>query len=167
MIITVIVTVSQFLSRNKTLQSMSRTDRQVIALAHTLELEHEGSKNLRDNKVSKAMSVVGGKSGNPQVKKSKTGRIHTQASPMKDTGIRIAKLKKVIAFHFDDFMTLSQQQCTSQHSETLTISLSLFFSHHILSVHSLCAYHQCISLHSLNGINRSTAYRLTHYVYTH
>lgn len=142
--------VSQFLSRNRSLKSMSRTDRQLIALAHTLELEHEGSKNLRDNKVSKSMSVVGGHS--KPVKKSKTGRIHTVATRMVDTGVRLAKLKKVIAFHFDDFMTLSLQQYGEKYGRPST-------QHHSLPSNSPMTKHEDLkseSEHRLNGKRRPT-----------
>jgi len=142
--------VSQFLSRNRSLRSMSRTDRQLIALAHTLELEHEGQTNLRDNKVAKSMSVVGGRSN--QVKKSKTGRIHTVATRMIDTGVRLAQMKKVIAFHFDDFMTLSNQQYGEKYGRPSTL-------HQSLPSNSPMTKHEELKLdseHKLNGKRRPT-----------
>ena len=106
--------VAQFLNKNPTLRSLSKVDRQIIALAHTLELQHEGTKHVATNH-KKAASVHGGKASDkskrPQIKKSKTGRIHTQAQPIPDTGLRLARMKKVIPFHFDDFLTFTEQQC--------------------------------------------------------
>merc|ERR1712228_679987 len=45
-----------------------------------------------------------------KVKKSKTGRVHTQTKPLNDTGVRLAMLKKIVPFNFDDFMTLTHKQ---------------------------------------------------------
>lgn len=88
----------------------------MIALAHTLELEYEGTKHIesindKNNKiqaVNKAQSVFNGQG----IKKSKTGRTHSKITvPLKDTGVRLSMLKKVIPFHFDEFMTFSKQKC--------------------------------------------------------
>ena len=109
--------VNTYLQKNPNLKNLSKVDRQIIALAHTLEREHHGNGNLSQSKYSKAMTVIGGATGKEfkdrrkTVKKSKTGRIHTEAKPLNDTGVRLAMFKKVIPFHFDDFMTLSQDQC--------------------------------------------------------
>eukprot|EP01084_Bolivina_argentea_P088507 159791_1 len=106
--------VSKFIAKNPTLRSLSKVDRQIIALAHTLELQKEGNKNIQPadqkNKVNKAMSLIENNNFKKQIKKSKTGRVHTHAEPINDTGVRLSKLKKIIPFHFDDFMTMTKQQ---------------------------------------------------------
>ena len=119
---------NKFISKNQDhgLKSLSKADRQIIALAHTLELEY-GDRDQHNNpnqhqsirpSPEKAMSVIDRNKDNTdkqkqgkQPKKSKTGRVHTELKPIPDTGLRLSKLKKVIPFHFDDFMTLSPQQC--------------------------------------------------------
>ena len=118
--------VNKFCSKNPNLRSLSRIDKGVIALAHTLEQEYHGgfrpnnNQPQKKNLPQKAMSVILGKNKHEEktnnesrkpVKKSKTGRIHTEAKPLADTGLRLAMLKKVIPFHYDDFMTLSQNRC--------------------------------------------------------
>lgn len=123
---------NKFVSKNQNLRSLSKVDKGIMALAHTLEQEYNGynTNNFRGGRGGfnkrqqppKAMTVMMGKGGKEEkkkeeshskkpVKKSKTGRIHTEAKPLNDTGVRLAMLKKVIPFHFDDFMTLSQQAC--------------------------------------------------------
>ena len=122
--------VNKFISKNPNLRSLSKVDKGVIALAHTLEQEYSGYNGGRGGRQSfnkrqqpqKAMTVMMGRGGREErkskeeapkkpVKKSKTGRIHTEAKPLNDTGVRLKNMKEVIPFHFDDFMTLSQQKC--------------------------------------------------------
>eukprot|EP00483_Globobulimina_turgida_P005183 UN05193 len=115
--------VSKFISKNPNLRSLSKVDRQIIALAHTLELQFEGNKNLSPNKqkeTDKAPSSIGDKK---QIKKSKTGRVHRQAIPLHDSGLRLSKLKKVIPFHFDDFMTMDKQQYGDKHGKTTSMDM--------------------------------------------
>merc|ERR1712204_31966 len=52
---------------------------------------------------------------NKRAKKSKTGRVHTQTKPLNDTGVRLAMLKKIVPFNFDDFMTMKQKQYGDKH----------------------------------------------------
>jgi len=113
--------VAQFLAKNPTLRSLSKVDRQIIALAHSLEVEQHGTKHLMGGRgAGKAVSVVNGQSGRSgrgALKKSKTGRIHSQCAPMKDSGLRMAKMKKVIPFHLDAFLTLSLTQYGAKYGE--------------------------------------------------
>jgi len=134
--------VNKFIAKHPDLRSMSKTDRSIIALAHTLEMEHEGDRHLnggssaltaKHNLPAKAMTVIAGgdtssslrpsPNDRKQVKKSKTGRVHSQAVKIDDTGLRLSKLKKVIPFHFDDFMTLTQQQYGAKYGKpTLNVA---------------------------------------------
>ena len=103
------------------MKSLSKVDRQVVALAHTLELQYEGDKNLKSidditknnkSKQKQNKNYAQSESGViTKVKKSKSGRIHTQLQPMDDTGVRLAVMKKIVPFHFDDFMTMTPEQC--------------------------------------------------------
>jgi len=123
--------VNKFISKNPNLRSLSKVDKGVIALAHTLEQEYSGQGGggggirpqgfNKRQQPQKAMTVMQGHGRNKHeekskdsprktIKKSKTGRIHTDLKPLNDTGVRLAMLKKVVPFQFDDFMTLSQQK---------------------------------------------------------
>jgi len=132
--------VQQFLANNANLTSLSKADRQVIALAHTLETEfgrlpdnhklpqqqaQKSAARAHGRLTLKAMTVIddvkcsatgveddnhSNSSKSPQIKKSKTGRVHTVVQRQADTGVRLSKLKKVIPFHFDEFLNLSQQE---------------------------------------------------------
>merc|ERR1719410_1457634 len=126
--------VSRFIQKNPSLRSLSKVDRGIVALAHNLEVEYHGTKHVEilipkkkknKNKQGQDQQPQDGqkkdaqqqqnekkkeKQNEKKLKKSKTGRVHTQTKPLNDTGVRLAMLKKIIPFNFDDFMTLNQKQ---------------------------------------------------------
>lgn len=132
-------TVSRFIQKNPSLRSLSKVDRGIVALAHNLEVEYHGTKHVeilipkkKKNKANKQQQQSQQQQqqknqkcekksdendkkkeqkSTTKVKKSKTGRIHSQTKPLNDTGVRLAIMKKIVPFHFDDFMTLTQTQC--------------------------------------------------------
>eukprot|EP01083_Nonionella_stella_P065913 173106_1 len=111
--------VSQFIGKHPTLKSMSKVDRHIIALAHSLEIECEGTKHVSTFKKKQKKSNNATSTNTDKRKKSKTGRIHTQLTPLSDTGVRLAKLKKVIPFHFDEFMTMTKQQYAQKYGKPI------------------------------------------------
>ena len=137
--------VSRFIQKNPSLRSLSKVDRGIVALAHNLEVEYHGTKHVeilipkkkknkaakqnangqqqqgKNEKTAAAEEKKESKAASTKVKKSKTGRIHTQTKPLNDTGVRLAMLKKIIPFNFDDFMTLNQTQCLVSFSLSLSI----------------------------------------------
>eukprot|EP01084_Bolivina_argentea_P184719 318585_1 len=130
--------VTRFIQKHPNLRSLSKVDRQVIALAHSLELQFEGDKNIKtiediinnkklnpNSSTIKKLNYAQSESGAQQqkVKKSKSGRIHTQLQAMPDTGVRLAVMKKIVPFNFDDFMTMTAQKYGEKYGKPTQIDV--------------------------------------------
>ena len=119
--------VSKWLSKNSYLKSLSKQDRQIIALVHTIEKEINGNININKipvssakkeqiklmkklNEISQSFETNNNNNSNNKSKK-KSNKSNNNNQVLKDTNVRMAEMRNVVHFDFYDFMTLNKDEC--------------------------------------------------------